>query len=309
MTIEPIKPSSTLYIKLGRGGRWERECIEIDQTLRLGYDTVPHELCLQGKWDDVLRELETIRSSTGAAKRDTNQIRLFYESDDSVLWVTFFGDRLYWCFSTSEVTLLPDKSKTRSVISRWSSTDVKGQPLQKSQLSGKLLSMQGFRGTICSVGETEYLVQKINGQIPKEIEEAQAALSELERKLEIIIRQLHWQDFEILVDLIFRQAGWQRVSELGKTLKTLDLELISPITAEQYGVQIKSKANLAELESYQDKFADMQGYTRLYFVVHTPSSDLVPAKVIEDIELWLPQDIAHWAMKYGLADWIIAKAS
>jgi hypothetical protein len=47
------------------------------------------------------------------------------------------------------------------------------------------------------------------------------------------------------------------------TLKTLDLDLICPITSERYGVQTMSRANLAKFEDYPEKFADMQGYTRL----------------------------------------------
>ena len=310
MLIEPIKPSMALYIKLGRGSIWASDCITKNQTLRYGENIgSEHELGLDGKWDEVWQELEVFFSDKGATTRDTNQMRLFYESDTSVLWVTFFGDRLYWCFSRPELTVLPDKSITRPVTDEWRSVDINGRPLQKNQLSGKLLSMQGFRGTICSVKEFEYLVQRINAQVPRAVEEAQDALSELQAKTEAIVRMLHWKDFEVLVDLIFRQAGWQRVGELGGTQKTLDLDLVSPISSERCGVQIKSKANLAQLENYQQQFADMQGYTRLYFVVHTPSRDLGQAKIIEDVELWLPQDIAHWAVKYGLIDWIIAKAS
>ncbi len=37
MTTERIIPSKALYIKLGRGGIWERECIETEQIHRLGY--------------------------------------------------------------------------------------------------------------------------------------------------------------------------------------------------------------------------------------------------------------------------------
>jgi hypothetical protein len=48
MTVEFIKPSSALYIKLGRGGKYEREAIERNH-LRLGYREISHELCLQGK--------------------------------------------------------------------------------------------------------------------------------------------------------------------------------------------------------------------------------------------------------------------
>lgn len=310
-TSAPIKPTQALYIKLGQGGSWENECINETSTLRLGYQEASHNLCDRGNWNLVQAELKAIRKDVGAATRDTNQIRFFYESDETVLWTTFFSDRLYWCFSKQEITLLADKSKTRPAIGQWRSTDINGKPLQKNQLSGKLLSMEGFRGTICSVKEFDYLVQKINGQINKETAEAVEALSTLELKIEALIRGLHWKDFEILVDLIFRQAGWQRVGVLGETEKTIDLDLLSPITSERYAVQIKSKASRAELERYQRKFTDMQGYNRLYFVVHTPSNDLIEAeaKLSEEIKLLLPDKIAHLAVMYGLADWVNARAS
>ncbi len=311
MTSKFIRPSKGLYIKLGEGGCWESDCIERDQTLQLGYREVPHDFCTKERWAEIQKGLKTTHKDPGVATRHANQIRSFYEADESVLWVTFFGDRLHWCFSEPKVTLLPDKSKTRPVIGQWCSVDITGEPLYKNHLSGRLLSMQGFRGTICSVKELHYLVQKINGIVPQEVKESIDALSALEQKIESLIRKLHWKDFEILVDLIFRQAGWQRNGVLGGIEKTLDLDLLSPITSERYAVQVKSRANLAEFESYQREFADMQGYTRLYFVVHTPARNLAQTKVktTEDIRLWLPQEVAHWAVKYGLADWIISKAS
>jgi hypothetical protein len=304
-----IKPSKALYIKLGRGDEWARECIEVGY-LRLGFSYVTHKLCAQGEWDSVKKELiETHHKSTAKAANIANQIKHFYESGEDTLWVTFFGDRLWWCFSKSEITFLSkDKSKTRPVIGQWSSSDTTEKPLRKNRLSGKFLSMQGFQGTICSVKEFEYLIQKINGVEPPKVKEARGALLTLEQKIEDIIRALYWKDFEVLIDLIFRQAGWQRLSELGGTMKDLDLDLVSPITAERYGVQIKSQANIKTFEEYQQKFADMQGFTRFYFVVHTPSDELSQATKTEDVELLLPENIAHLAVKYGLTDWIIDKA-
>lgn len=309
MRADPTRPSAGLYIKLGRGGKYERICIEEDQSLRLGYGSAPHQLCVAGEWDRVHQHLEAERGSSGVASRDVTQIKHFYEADETVLWVTFYGDRLYWCFSRPEIELLPDGTKRRPVIGRWRSRDIRGEPLEKSRLSGKLLSMEGFRGTICSVREFQYLQQKINGRVPEDVRRAEAALSELEQTVETLIHNLYWMDFEILVDLVFRQAGWHRVSELGKRLKTLDLDLISPLTAERYGVQVKSEADLAEFEAYQTKFTDMQGYSRLYFVVHSPAHDLREAKPAEDVELWLPDDIARWVVRYGLAEWVIDKTS
>ncbi len=234
-----INPKTVYFVKLGKNGEWERNCLEVSQTIRLGYHETPHEFCLKGKWDKVQKIWQEKRDDAGTATRDKNQIRAFYESDEQVLWVTFFGDRLYWCFSKPEITLLPDKSKSRPVIGQWSSTDISGKPLQKTQLSGALLRVQGFRGTICKVKESKYLVEKINGVVQPEIENALLAKAEFEAKVESLIRKLTWNDFELLVDLLFRQAGWQRMATLGKTQKTIDLDLYSPITDERILVQVK----------------------------------------------------------------------
>jgi hypothetical protein len=264
MRTRPISPSAGLYIQLGKGGKYEKVCIEEEQSLRLGYTSVPHDLCLEGQWDRVHEQLEEERGSSRVASSDVTQISHFYEADETVLWVTFYADRLYWCFSGPVVELLPNGWKRRPVIGQWQSADINGQPLEKNRLSGRLLSMEGFRGTICTIKEFEYVRHRINGDVPEDVEAAQAALSALEDRMEALIRKLHWKDFEVLVDLIFREAGWQRVSEVGGTQKTVDLDLISPVTSERYGVQVKSTASLRKFEEYQRKFADMQGYTRLY---------------------------------------------
>jgi len=309
MPHKSINPKLAYYIKLGRNGEWERECIEEKQTLRLGYREIPDELCRQGKWDEVQEILKGIRDNVGAATRDKNQVRAFYEADESVLWVTFFGDRLYWCLSKPEITLSPNKTKTRPVIGRWSSTDILGNPLQKIQLSGSLLRMQGFRGTICKVKELKYLVRKINGAVQPEIEEALQAKADLEKKIETLIRKLNWKDFELLIDFVFRQAGWQRMSVLGKTEKTIDLDLQYPITADRFLVQVKSSANLRQLQNFRERLTEYQDYDRAYFIVHTPSRDLAQAQGMDDVEVWLPNDIAHRVVLYGLADWVINKVS
>jgi hypothetical protein len=55
----------------------------------------------------------------------------------------------------------------------------------------------------------------------------------------------------------------------------------------------------------------MLGYRRSYFVVHSPSKDLIQAEdqISDDFQLWLPKQLAVLAVKYGLADWIIGKAA
>ncbi len=309
MPTKMINPKNVYFIKLGKNGEWEKDCLEVSQTIRLGYHETPHEFCIQGKWDKVQKIWQEKRDDAGAATRDKNQIRAFYESDQHVLWVTFFGDRLYWCFSKPEIMLLPDKSKSRPVIGQWSSTDISGKSLQKTQLSGALLRVQGFRGAICKVKESKYIVEKINGIVQPEIENVFLVKAEFEAKIEILIRKLTWKDFELLVDLLFRQAGWQRMATLGKTEKTIDLDLYSPISDERILVQVKSSANLSKLQGFSEGVSDFQDYDRAYFLVHTPSNDLIQNKIQEGVEVWLPNDIARRVVMFGLAEWVISKVS
>lgn len=307
--METIRAAKALYIKLGRGGQWEEECLQ-KGTLRFGYNEVPHELCAGKRWDEVQANCRERRESQGAATSDRTQIEHFYEAGDDTLWITFSKHALWWCFAESTVRVLPDGTKERSVKGKWNNRDLAGAPLLMASLRGSLLAMQGFRGTICVVREFSYLLTRIGGASSPEVKRAENALVQLIQCLEAVIRTLTWQDFELLIDLIFRQAGWQRVSVLGATMKGIDLELISPITAERFGVQVKSEANRRVFEDYRDeRLANMQGFSRFYFAVHTPSPDLIDLPATDgNISLLLPGDIASLAASYGLASWIIDKA-
>ena len=308
--MRPIAFDFALYIKLGRGGGWEEECIQ-HGLLRFGYRETPHEWCIAGNWRKVLDERTKARGSASVAKGDVTQIRFFYEADERVLWVTFYKHALWWCFAKPEVTLLKDRSKVRQTFDGWRSTDISEQPLLMSVLSGKLLSMQGFRGTICQVKEQAYLLSRLNASTSPEVTKAKASLLSLQRDIEAVIRRLSWRDFELLVDLIFRQAGWQRASDVGSTIKSLDLDLFAPISSERYGIQVKSKADRLLFSNYkEERLKNMQGFARFYFAVHTPSSDLADVASREDdpVRLLLPADISKLAVSYGLAEWAIEKA-
>jgi hypothetical protein len=305
-----ISPNSALYIKLGSGGKHEHDCIELNHTLWLGYHEVPHELCTRGEWEEAKAVfMRKEDADPGAATRHINQIRAFYEAGEDVLWVTFYKNRLWWCFAQAGVTLLPDGSKTRHTQDGWRSTDIHGKPLDMGRLSGKLLSMQGFRGTICSVREFDYLICKINSEHSPVEQAALDARDALLQALEEIIKRLDWKEFEGLTDLIFRGAGWQRVGQLGKTQKTLDLDLLSPIANERYLVQVKARVDRRLFEEFQEKTSGMDDYTRYYLVVHTPASNLDKALETDTHKLWLPAEIANLVVQYGLVDWVIEKAT
>ena len=52
------------YIKLGRGGQWEAECLR-EGTLRFGYGDTPHELCIAHDWPAVKDFWTKLRGNAG----------------------------------------------------------------------------------------------------------------------------------------------------------------------------------------------------------------------------------------------------
>ena len=305
-----IQANKVLFIKLGQGGKFERECIESNQTLRLGYREVDHKLCITGQWDKVHDYFITEENSkTFVATSHSNQIKQFYEEDEKTLWMTFYANKLWWCFSKPEITLLADKTKTRPVIGKWSDKDINGNTLLAGNISGKLLKTQGFRGTICSVPEEKYALAKINCEQMKEVDEVEQAMFNLKNKLTFLIQNLQWKDFETLVDLIFRQAGWQRVGDTGKTQKTLDLELFAPVTGERAIVQIKAQSDLQQFLSYQEQFATMNDYDKFFYVVHTAKNNLTTYENETETKLYLVDKVAELTISAGLVEWVIKKTS
>jgi hypothetical protein len=123
------------------------------------------------------------------------------------------------------------------------------------------------------------------------------------------IKELHWQDFETLVDLVFRAAGWVRVSVLGQHAKAYDLELREPVIGDRYVVQVKSRAGLADLQATISSFSS-EDFRRVFFIVHSPDDDLVGATDIPNhVEIVSPQRLGELAMDAGLVGWLEDKVS
>ena len=307
--IGKLEPTNVLFIKLGKGGEFSADCIK-DNYLKLNYHNVDHDLCIRKDWESVYNFFIHKENATkSVATSHVNQIRQFYEEDINTLWITFHKNKLWWCFSKPDIKKLNDGKKIRPVIGKWSDKDFNDKALITSNLSGKLLKTHGFQGTICKVSAQSYVIAKINGEQKKELVEVEEAYSTLKRKLELLIEHLQWQDFEILIDLIFRQMGWQRVSVLGKDLKTLDIELLSPVTGEKGIVQIKTGADLEAFRKYKTKFDEMDDYDKFFFVVSSPKADLENYENETDINLYLTDKISELTISSGLVDWVIRKSS
>jgi hypothetical protein len=295
------------FIKLGRGGQWEEGCLR-DGVLRFGYREASHEACLAGRWDEVRDFWLKARDDKGAATRDTNQIRIYYEAGPDALFVTFHGGLLYWCRAQPGVTVDPaDDTRVRQTVDGWHSTSLGGEPLRTDRLSGALLRVQGFRGTICAVEQLSYLLGRINDELAPAVKIADEARASYLTAIEELIGLLTWQDFELLIDLIFASSGWRRLGSLGKTQKSVDLELQLPTTGEIAFIQVKSEASTSTLQEYLQRFSSYEKYDRMFFAWHKGSVER-PAEAT-DVVLLDRARIASMALDAGLASWLRDKVS
>lgn len=304
-----IQAGRVRYIKLGREGGWEKECYE-KGIIRFGFGSATAKrfsLCSERQWGDLTESFIAEGKDKGTATRFTNETRLFFEDDGSILWITFMREQLCWgC-------LEPDLAKRhqsgdgvfRKLKGGWRSTDLKGELLTKDRLSGALTKLTAYRGTSCDVEVAEYVVRRINGQKTPDVERAIVALEEMKASVLGMIRLLGPKDFETLVDLVFSISGWRRQGMVGKTQKTLDLDLFLPSTGERAFVQVKSKTNSVELADYVAKLDELDSYNRMFFIYHSGKAETDDERVI----VIGPEKLAEMTVDAGLATWLIRKVA
>lgn len=304
-----IQAERVRYIKLGRKGRWEKECSQ-KGIIRFGFGSATAErfsLCNERRWDALTNSFMVQGKDKGTATRFTNETRLFFEDDGSILWITFMDERLCWGF------LEPDPAERhqsddgvfRRLKGGWRWDDLKGEQLTKDRLSGVLTKLAAYRGTSCDVDVAEYVVRRINGQKTPEVERAIVAFKEMKASVLSMIRLLGPKDFETLVDLVFSISGWRRQGIVGKTQKTLDLDLLLPSTGERAFVQVKSRTSSMELADYVGRLDELDSFNRMFFVYHSGEAETDDERVI----VIGPEKLAEMAVDAGLATWLIRKVS
>lgn len=304
-TFPRIEPKSVRYIKLGEGGRWEKECIE-QGVLRFGTDSGHPNTLLwarEGRWSDLNDDWRQHKSA-GTATRFTNETRYYFEAGHDDLWITFVGERFYWGFLEAgpPQPMLEDTSSVRRVIDGWRCVDRNGKPLLKSNLPGSITNLAAYRGTSCSVKAAEHVIRRINAELSDEVKLAEARRAELIQSLIPLIRRLGPKDFEVLVELIFGASGWRRIDATGGTRKLLDLDLELPSTGERAFVQVKGRTNQAEFDTYAEQGKDGV-FNRMFYVYHTGrvATDDDTITVIDASRL------ARMTLDAGLTDWVIRK--
>lgn len=315
--MKKIEFENAFYIKLGRKGEWEKYSIDKEKIrkgkIRLGWVNQSLEDMNQRNWEKLKDEIREEMGNKGAATKDFNALRNICESTKRDIWITFYLSRMWWCRVSDGGIEKDNISKYRRVDGSWSDKNLEGQLLSLDQIPGKLSMLQGFRGTVCKVKETDTLRRLLNNERSAEYLEIEKSKKSLIKQVEKGIKNLHWKDFELLVDLLFRQTGWRRISVLGETMKLIDLELEEPITGDLYQVQVKSRASKNDFEKYVNQFKNNserfpnKKIRKLYFVVHSPEKDLLNYQVDKkgNVELLLPDSLAKMTVSYGLVDWLL----
>jgi hypothetical protein len=295
------------YIKLGQRGVWEESSIA-ENKLRIGWPEQSLDDINNGNWAVIEKQLRESIPHKISAIRDFNSLKTICNSTIDDIWITFYSSRLWWCKIYNNEVFEDSVSKYRKVKDRWYDHDITGKKLLISNLPGRTAKIQAYRATQCKVNETAELRRLLNNEPSPEYIELNEAKSILISKVESGLKRLHLKDFETLVDLIFRQPGWRRLTSLGKTMKYVDLELEDPITGDLYQVQVKSQSTLQEFNEYSKQFSDRE-YRKLYFVVHSPDISLaqVDWKEKDNVELLLPKRISEMVIDLGLINWLMKK--
>lgn len=298
-----IEPAAVRYIKLGKGGAWLDDSLD-SGTLKFT-DVVPHDVATVGDWDSA-RQVYIDAGEANVTDR-LRELRAFYEAGPRDLWITFGRGRLWWAFAAPGVTLGPDGVRVRGTIGGWSDRDADGRVLRVDALSTSLTQTAAYQRTICAVVARDYLLRILNAEPDALASHTSALLSGLTDAVGEMIADLHWRDFEVLVDLIFAHGGWRRIAAVGGSGQAdSDLILQQPVTGEQAFVQIKSRANPATLRDYIAKFEAYPQMDRFIFACHSPGARLA-APNDSRLHLWLRPQLAARAVSGGLVDWLLAR--
>lgn len=300
------------YIKLGEGGRWENECFK-EGIIRFGFDT-GSERVLSYASKHQWNKLKEYWSKKGFASQTVtsyvNQMKSYFEDDGSVLWITFSRNTMWYGFTNGELPKAhhDGDGSCKKMSIPWRNTDVNNKLLEMDFLSGNLTKTASYRSTICglSADAARYAIDRISGKLPDEVEAAKSARDSLVMSMERLLRLLTWKDFEVLIELIFAQSGWKRISATGGVQKTIDFSLWQPLTNERAFVQVKSETDSKELEAYIKK-SKAENLGRMFYVYHTGNN--VSRHKEQGVTIWDGKEVAAQVVRNGLVDWLIEKSS
>jgi hypothetical protein len=302
-----INSPQAYFIKLGKGGSWESECIR-GGYIRVGFNDIDHGICVARDWDKINMIYVERGIQKGKATHYSTELKRFYSASEQCLWVTFSDRKLWWGFAEGEPYLSAEKHKQRNIKGGWKSCDLSGVLLDIAGISSKLTQVTGYQGTICEIKELEYLLRKINSDLLPEVRNAQCAREAFLKSIVPLVKNLTWRDFETLVDMVFTARGWRRLGVVGKTEKDIDLELEQPVTKELVMVQIKARCGSDVVREISLRISGMTHYKKVFIVTHSFTGKLPVSDIDSRIEIMDVDRLSPLILDAGLSDWLIVKS-
>lgn len=316
--LDRAKSDDVRFIKLGRKSVWWPLARD-SNTLRLGFRQFDFALCRSGKWHKAREKYAATeeRKGSGDITRAVNQVREFFELPESILWCRMEDGDVWWCFAEPNVIDLSSGDHADSanqgarmwkVIDRLRNTDVNGSRWRLDSMTTKITKVAAFQETICKPSGASDLLNRIRAVQSKSHERAARAQDELVVAIGDVLDQLHQNDFELLIELIFSSSGWKRISAVGGTQKTLDIAMILPTTGEHCFVQVKSQTSRTTFLKLVDALDNYQGYSRMFFVYHTPA-ERFENPAANRVVIWDRYEIARQAVLAGLTDLVLPRTT
>jgi hypothetical protein len=235
-----------------------------------------------------------------------------------MLWFTLAHGDVWWGFAESKVQNLyadgdDEKeaqrgARSRKVIDGWRNTDLNGHRLRQDTMTTKITKVVSFQETICKPHGATDLLRIIRCEPSEGHVLAARKYDDLIQNVGDLLDQLHQEDFELLIELIFSSSGWRRISPLGGIQKFFDMTLVLPTTGEKCSVQVKSQTSQAIFDGYIKELGNYAGYTQAFFVYHTPKEPFENADP-QHVRLWHRYEIARQAVRAGLVEWVFERTT
>jgi hypothetical protein len=317
--LEGANADNVRYIKLGRGNLWWPLAKQTN-TLRLGFRNFDFQLCKSGQWQVAKAKFGTAHAdlSPGKVTSATKQVQEFFELPDSTLWFTLADGDLWWAFAEPSIEDIfthgdaererLEGARTRPVIDGWRNTDIEGNRLRIDSMTTKITKVISFQETICRPHGREDLLRIIRCQPSPARVQVSTAFDELIRNVGDLLDQLQFDDFELLIELIFSSSGWRRISTVGGNQKFLDMALTLPTSGEKCLVQVKSQTDRATFEWHVKEFGSYAGYSKMFFAYHTPSEPFETTDAAR-IFVWGRYEVAKQVLRAGLVEWVLDRTT
>ena len=304
------------FIKLGTSKDKKEQLCLANGNMILGYNEINHFDTIENIKKECEVKYQCIpRVATG----HTNQIKKFYDESSATLWITFSKKKVWWGFVDLNEKPYQDEDgfTYRKMKDGWSDKDVNNRLLTFENVSGALLKTQGFRGTICDIKKSpndtfdieEYIKRLINGEKLEEVKKAFINKKAIEASMEDLVKMLHPQDFEYIVDLIFQYSGWKKLTPGAGVEKDIDLDLLMPLTEERAFVQIKSSTFQSQYMTYENKFYEHDEYDRLFYVYHTCDNEIKASREEKKIHIMGIEEVAKLIVELGLITILMKKVA